>query len=258
MSALQRCWLSVFILTAAVVGAAEVRAAGIDRDGLLSEAPATPDKGTVRVTAGGMGQATTDSGVQGNSNVSGSILWAPFQNFAADVGVYMQPGTSGQSGPSARVRYQFLSQDRFGIDLAGGLRFKTNSFYHPGKDGSGEAEFLLAAGRRFGQVELVLNGVFGVETGGGNGKDFEVKGFAGWRFNEQLRAGVDSRLQAEVGDDEASTTPKLGRDFDFTAGPAVSWMVTRQIQLQALVGMIMPKGTNVTSPVGILAASFDF
>jgi hypothetical protein len=258
MSASQRSWLSLVTLTAALLGGTHARAAGIDRDGLLSEAPATPDKGTVRVTAGSLGQASTDTGVPGQSSVSGSVLWAPFESFAGDVGVYWQPGPN-LSGPSARVRYQFLSQERFGLDLAGGVRFKTTSFQHPtGTNATGEVEFLVAAGRRFGQFELVLNGVFGVEIGGGSGKDVEIKSFAGWRFSDQLRAGVDSRLQAEVGDEESGATPKIGRDFDFTAGPAVSWMLTRQINVQALVGVIMPKGTNVTSPVGMLAASFDF
>src|SRR5207302_4314877 len=98
-------------------------------------------RGTVRLSAGSVGQATTDAGVPGQSSISGSILWAPFQNFAGDVGVYWQPGPN-LSGPSARVRYQFLSQERFGIDMSAGVRFKTNSFYHPNTQGSGEVEFL--------------------------------------------------------------------------------------------------------------------
>ena len=42
------------------------------------------------------------------------------------------------------------------------MRFKTVGF-HPDE---GEVEFLLAAGRRFGRFEVVVNGVFGVETFG--------------------------------------------------------------------------------------------
>jgi len=38
----------------------------------------------------------------------------------------------------------------------------------------------------------------------------------------------------------------------------VSWLVTRTVQLQALVGVAQPKKTNLTSPVGVVSASVDF
>jgi len=132
--------------------------------------------------------------------------------------------------------------------------------FHPDE---GEVEFLVAAGRRFGHFELVLNGVFGVDTGAAGGKDIEAKAFGGWRFSESVRAGIDSRLQAEVGDEEQAplgpgpVTP-TGRDYDLTAGPAVSWLVTRTFQLQGLFGVAQPKKTNITAPVGVVSASIDF
>jgi hypothetical protein len=229
-------------------------AAGLDRDTLLTDAPAVPDKGTVRVTGGVTG--TSDSAgvdnVQGQANVTAAVQWTIFDRFAADVSAYFQVG---QQGPAARVRYQILKQWDNGIDLSAGVRFKTVGF-HPDQ---GEVELIVAAGRRFGQFELVLNGVFGVETAEGGGKDGEVKGFAGWRFNEALTAGIDGRIQAELADDEeaAASIPKT-RDYDLTAGPAVSWMVTRTIQLQLLAGLAQPKKTNITAPIGVVQASFDF
>jgi hypothetical protein len=229
------------------------RAKGIDRDSLLTDAPAVPAQGTLRVSGGATATQNTDNGATptGSSSITGSIGWTPVQNLHVDVGAYAQVGASG---PAARVRYQFLSQSSFGLDLAGGLRFKTVGF-HPDK---GELEMLIAAGRKFGKFELVLNGVFGVETGGEQGKDIELKGFAGYRFTETVRAGLDSRLQTEVQDEAHPAQPSQGRDYDFTAGPAVSWMLTRTIQLQALMGMAQPKKTNVTAPVGVISASFDF
>jgi len=167
-------FLAVFLVMAA---ATQVRAAGIDRDSLLSEAPAVPDKGTVRVTGGATG-TSSDQGVnntQGQANITGTIAWTPVQNLSGDVGMYWQVGANG---PSARVRYQVLNQFAHGVDLSGGVRFKTVGF----DPNNGEVEFLVAAGRRFGRFELVANGVFGVETGGGGGKDVEGKAFAGYRF----------------------------------------------------------------------------
>jgi len=239
------------------------RADGLDRDNLLSEAPAVPAKGTVRISGVTTGTSadTGVNGTQGQANITGTIQWTPVENLAGDVGMYWQVGANG---PSARVRYQILSQSRAGLDLSAGVRFKSVGF-HPDQ---GEVEFLVLAGRRFGNVELVLNGVFGVETGGENGKDIEGKAFVGYRFSEDVRAGLDGRLQAEVEDEGAAdptAPPKTGRDYDLTVGPAVSWIVARNLgnlarnlQLQALVGMAQPKRTDTTSAVGIVSASIDF
>lgn len=241
------------LLFSLLVGTA-LHAQGLDRDTLLTDAPAVPAKGTVRVTGGATGTTQTDDGTDTGHNisrVSGNIQWTPVEHLAGDVGVALQIGASG---PSARLRYQILSQERVGIDLAAGARFKTVGF-HPDR---GEVEFLVAAGRRFGAIELVLNGVFGFETGGASGKDVEVKGFAGYRFNDAVRAGLDGRIQTEVSDEENVVKPPGIRDYDLVAGPAVSWLVTRAIQVQALVGVAQPKKTDITSPVGLVAASFDF
>ena len=242
-----------FFPLAVLTFALAVRAQGIDRDSLLTDAPAVPAQGTVRVSGGATATQNTDNGAtpSGSSSITGSIGWTPLQNLNVDVGAYAQVGASG---PAARVRYQFLSQSSFGIDLSGGLRFKTVGF-HPDR---GELEMLVAVGRRFGKFELVLNGVFGVETGCGGGKDIEAKGFAGYRFNDAIRAGLDSRLQSEMSDQEGATPIPGVRDYDLTAGPAVSWMLTRTIQLQGLVGVAQPKKTNVTAPVGVVSASIDF
>jgi hypothetical protein len=251
---------TAWLVLSICVAAARARGEGIDRDSLLSEAPAVPDKGTVRVSGGAVGTSDSNANSSGQAVVSGSVAWTPVDRLSGDVGAYWQVGANG---PSARVRYQFLSQWENGVDLSAGVRFKTVGF-HPD---NGEVEMLLAAGRRFGRIELVLNGVLGVETGGGAGKDLEVKGFGGWRFDDRLRAGIDERLQVEVGDEEdaAGGTFQRGRDYDFTAGPAVSWIVARDLgrmvrnlQLQALVGVAQPKKTDLTSPVGIVSASVDF
>jgi hypothetical protein len=238
--------------------AAAAHADGLDRDTLLTDAPAVPNQGTVRFTGGVTG--TSDSNgvdaTQGQANLIAGLQWTPIDRLAGDVSAYFQVGAQG---PAARVRYQLLKQWSSGIDLSAGIRFKTVGFHAD----QGEVEFLVAGGRRFGQFELILDGVFGVETGGAGGKDAEVKSFAGWRFSESVRAGIDGRLQAEVGDDEEQTVPALVstpsvRDYDLTVGPAISWMITRAIQVQALFGLAQPKKTNITAPLGALQASLDF
>src|SRR3979409_391938 len=80
---------------------------GLDRDALLTEAPATPKAGTVRVTGSGGGATQGDNPGTGSGGLDASILWAPINHLAADVGGYFQDGAVG---PSARARYQFLNQ----------------------------------------------------------------------------------------------------------------------------------------------------
>src|SRR2546430_17650015 len=80
-------FLAVFLVLAA---ATQARAAGIDRDSLLSEAPAVPDKGTVRISGGATG-TSSDQGVNntpGQANITGTIAWTPIQNLSGDVGMY--------------------------------------------------------------------------------------------------------------------------------------------------------------------------
>ncbi len=238
------------------LASASARADGFDRDTLLTDAPAVAEKGTIRVTGAGLGQGKPEDNAAGTTGqVTGSIQWAPIAGLAGDVGAYYQ---AGNSGPSARVRYQFLKQADFGIDLTGGVRFKSVSFQRAaGGADHGEVELIVAGGRRFGQWDLVVNGVFGVELGGGGGKDLELKTFGGYRFTDSLRAGLDFRIQVEAGDQEGAVA-NPGREYDLTTGPAISWLITKNIQVQALAGVAQVKKMNTTVPVGVLSASIDF
>jgi hypothetical protein len=242
-----------FFILAFAFAVSAARADGLDRDTLLTEAPATPAKGTLRLSAG----ARSESQDTGNSTrVTGSLMWAPISRLAADVGTYWQ-GT-GDNGPTVRVRAQLLAQETAGIDLGVGARFKKAGFFKAPTDGSpnGELEFLVAAGRRIGAFDLVLNGVFGMETGG-PGKDLEAKAFFGYRLLENVRAGLDARLQAEFVDENGTKVP-TSADMDLRAGPAVSWLIARTLQLQALIGGAKPKGTTKAAATGMLLASLDF
>jgi hypothetical protein len=218
----------------------------LDHDSLLTDAPATPEASTIRFAGIGSGTTQTDSS---GSLISGTVMWAPIDRLALDIGGYYQAGTGG--GPSARARFQLLKQGDEGIDLAAGLRFKTVGF----DPKSGELEMIVSGGRRFGDFDLVLNGVFGVETGG-PGKDLEVKGFAGYHFGERLRVGLDGRIQVEMGDADADRVAG-GRSYDLTAGPGLSWLVTPSLQLQALGGISAPIRTTVIAPLAMLGVSID-
>src|SRR5437764_507654 len=76
-----------------VLAASAAGAQGLDRDTLLTDAPAVPQQGTVRVT-GGLAATSDKSGIgntQGQAQLTGNIQWTPLQNLAGDVGAYYQP-----------------------------------------------------------------------------------------------------------------------------------------------------------------------
>src|SRR2546430_9000164 len=154
--------------------ASAASAEGLARDTLLTDAPAVPAVGTVRLTGAGVATQNTDNGATptGSSSFTGSIGWTPIANLHGDVGAYFQVGAQG---PAARIRYQLLNQFSHGLDLATGIRFKTVGF-HPDQ---GEAEFLLAAARPFRRFAVVLNRVFGVGAGGQEGEDAVARRCAG-------------------------------------------------------------------------------
>jgi hypothetical protein len=107
-------------------------AAGIDRDALLTEAPAVPNAGTVRIAGSANGQPSgaADSGSTGG--VSGNILWAPLDRVAGDVGLYHQ-GPDG--GPRVRLRFQILKRCGNVFECGAGVGLQARDFMW-GKGGS--------------------------------------------------------------------------------------------------------------------------
>jgi hypothetical protein len=244
------------LLTALVLSAGVARAEGLDRDTLLTEAPAVPNAGTVRVTGSANGQASGAADTGSTGGVSGNILWAPFNRVAGDVGLYQQ---GPDSGPTVRLRFQLLKQSDVGLDLAIGARFKKFGFFKK-QTGSpnGEFEYLIALGKSFGHFDAMLNGVVGFEAGG-PGSDIEGKAFLGYRIIPGVRAGLDGRLQAEYKDEKGTKSPDFTNDVNLFTGPAVSWLMWHDtLQLQALAGVAKPKGIATISPGGLIAASMDF
>ena len=232
-------------LLAACIGlvVANARAEALSRDTLLTDAPATPAAGTLRMSGGG-----SEGTSQGDATLVATVQWTPLPHLSTDAGLLGQ--TSG-FGPTARLRYQLLEQAQAGIDLAVGVRYKNVGF----RENNGEIESLLAAGHRWGRVSVIANAVYGHETGG-PGQDLEGKVFGGFDLSSAVRLGLDSRLQAEFVDENGMKRPTLA-DMDVRAGPAVSWQITSKIQLQGLVGAGKPSGPTPFGPVAMSILSVD-
>jgi hypothetical protein len=247
-------------LTLALLAALPARSEGLDRDSLLAEAPAVPDRGTVRLAGTGYAQKE-DAGNTGA--ITGSLLWSPIDRLAVDVGLYLQgqgAGAQADNGPQARLRFQALRQRDAGVDLSVGVRVKKIGFFKVPNEGEpgGEVELLLLAGRRLGPVDVILNVVFGSELGG-PGKDMEGKAFVGFRADERLRFGVDGILQAEFKDEVGYKTPRAP-DMNFLLGPTASVLLLQdRLQLQLLVGAAKPRGAEWadTTLGGLLSVALD-
>jgi hypothetical protein len=85
----------------------QASADGLDRDTLLTDAPAVPDKGTVRITGGvtGTSDSTGIDATQGQANLVAGLQWTPFERFAADVSAYFSPAGASTtlSAPASTV-----------------------------------------------------------------------------------------------------------------------------------------------------------
>jgi len=117
--------------------------------------------------------------------------------------------------PSLAGRVQLLRQEAHGIDGALTVFFKTEGF----NETEGEIETFASVGRRFQEVSLIGNLVYGQDPEG-NERDGEVHA-AAFRQYRWLMYGLDSRVRFAIGTQHghaASTEPI----FDFLAGPVVT------------------------------------
>jgi len=138
--------------------------------------------------------------------------------------------------PTAGVRVQVLSQERFGIDLSLGAQYKPEGLTEA--TGEGELEGVVAVGRRFGKLGLVGNAVFGSDFEG-NDRDGEVRLASMYSFSERWRAGLDSRARFDLGSVDVAAGRKA--KVDVVAGPTASFLVGPV----ALVGTVGYSGVQL-------------
>jgi hypothetical protein len=217
------------------------------RDGLLTEAAAVPERGTVRLSTGGGATVTSDGGT-GEPVVGVSGLWSMGGRFA---GAVEASQAGGSFAPAVSLRYQLLSQEDAPLNGAVLLRFKSVGFRQAGN----ELEAELMASRTLGRLCLTLDGVVGKGFAGEEAVDVEGKAGLAWSFSETRRLGVEARLRAEVALG-AETAPPPGREYDLIAGPALVWRLER-FTLQGIGGVGVPRGTGSPGPVGMLLLSYD-
>jgi hypothetical protein len=116
--------------------------------------------------------------------------------------------------PSLAGRVQLLRQEKHGVDGALTVFYKTEGF----TETEGEIEMFASLGRRFQQVTVIGDLVYGQDPEG-NERDGEVRA-AAFHQHRWLMYGVDSRLRFAIGTQHghAATIESV---FDFFGGPVV-------------------------------------
>ena len=170
-------------------------------------------------------------------------VWGPFALRAQST--YSSDTT--RMRPSVGGRVQVLRQEAHGIDGALTVFFKTEGFTEP----EGEIETFISVGRRFGQLAVLANVVYGQDPEG-NERDGEAR-FAAYRQSGRFLVGVDSRVRFAIGTPHghaALTEPK----FDVAAGP-VATFATGPLALFAEAGpsAFQLNGSDLRAGVAALA-----
>ncbi|HEX3902421.1 MAG TPA: hypothetical protein VH853_06185 [Polyangia bacterium] len=168
-------------------------------------------------------------------------IWGPFAlRFQATYS-----NDTDKMRPSVAGRAQFLRQERQGVDGSVTVFFKTEGF----TETEGEIETFLSFGRRFEQLTLVGDLVYGQDPEG-NERDGEVHG-AIFHQAKGLMFGLDSRVRFAIGTQHghAATTEPV---FDFLAGP-IATAATGMGAIFAQVGPSAFQLENSPTHVGVAA-----
>jgi hypothetical protein len=218
------------------------------RDGLFVEAASVALPGTVRVATGGGAAPSSDGGTAGDGQLAVRMLWTVMPRLAAAI----EANNDGaRLTPGASLRYQVLAQPEAGVNAVALVRFKSVGFRTDGNELAAGA----VVGRTLGPLALTAAGVAGRGLDAGHAVDVEAKGAVAWRFDDSFRAGAEARYRRELGS-EADAPAIAGRDYDLVAGPTLAWRHWR-VDLQAIGGLGVPRGTAAAGPMGMLLVSVD-
>jgi hypothetical protein len=183
-------------------------------------------KQVIGLFTGGYDSAA-DQGPQFSALVEGQL----FNRVALRVGVDYQDGIHNVY-PSVGLRVGILHQDKYKVDLAVIGQYKNLGF----SEASGEFEFGVLVGHRWGKVGAQLNALYGQGLDEGE-RDAEVRASLLWYATPRINAGLDARARFDLGEEDANRIKsKLEADFDFLGGVIGQFTVQKHLVLMAEVG----------------------
>jgi hypothetical protein len=188
--------------------------------------PTIGHKQVIGVFLGGYDSAP-QQGPQFSALVEGQL----FNRVALRVGVDYQDGIHSVY-PSVGVRVGILRQDRYKIDLGVIAQYKNLGF----SEASGEFEFGVLVGHRWGKLGGQLNALYGQGLDAGE-RDAEMRASLLWYAHRRIQTGLDLRARFDLGsDDPGRVKNKLEADFDFLGGAIGQITVVDHLVLMAEVG----------------------
>ncbi|HEX6839746.1 MAG TPA: hypothetical protein VF334_24385, partial [Polyangia bacterium] len=205
------------------------RAAEVAREGQLMPETFSATIGHKQVLGLFLGgyDSAPDQGPQFSALVEGQL----FNRVALRVGVDYQDGIHNVY-PSVGVRVGLLRQERFKVDLALLGQYKNLGF----SEASGELEFGVLVGHRWGRLGAQLNALYGQGLDAGE-RDAEVRASLLWYAHRRINAGLDARARFDLGADNPSRVKSnLEADFDFLGGVIGQITVVEHLVLMAEVG----------------------
>jgi hypothetical protein len=205
------------------------RAASVAREGQLlpqTFSATIGHKQVIGLFLGGYDSAPSQ-GPQFSALVEGQL----FNRIALRVGVDYQDGIHNVY-PSVGLRVGLLRQERYKVDLGLIGQYKNLGF----SEASGEFEFGVLVGRRWGKLGAQLNALYGQGLDPGE-RDAEVRASLLWYAHRRANLGLDARARFDLGEDNAARQKsKLESDFDFLGGAIGQVTVVEHLVLMAEVG----------------------
>jgi hypothetical protein len=207
-------------------------------DGIVTESATVPQWNTVRLATQG-GSFGAQEGFTGGI----SALWSFWHGLEINAQGVLETTQHydklSQISPQFGFKWQALSQDLQGVNMALEARYKTIGF----DPSTGEVELWINVGRQFGRILVVVNAVGGHDTQADGGEDLEAHLQVDYGLLDQLSLGLESRFRTGR---DPQYFPTFGSSWDFLVGPHAAAKLGA-VRIQALLGFSTGAGPNFNS-----------
>jgi hypothetical protein len=172
-----------------------------------------------------------DSAPQQGPQFSALVEGQLWNRVAVRVGVDYQDGIHNVY-PSVGARVGLLRQERYKVDLGLLAQYKNLGF----SEASGEFEFGVLVGHRWGKLGAQVNALYGQGLTAAE-RDAEFRASLLWYAHKRIQTGLDARGRIDLGtENPARIKAGLQTDFDFVGGVIGQITVVEHLVLMAEVG----------------------
>lgn len=131
---------------------------------------------------------------------------------------YTPDAWNGQVQPHIGARVRILSQEKAGIDFAAALFYRLERF----TDDEGLIQILVAAGRRFGPLNVLMHASYGQDPEGDD-REGEVAAAGLFALSSHLQVGLENHIRFDLFSDDPKREARRDTEYDLTVGPLAQW-----------------------------------